>query len=193
MTEEVKIDVDALLAERQQLADEKRALGQKLAALGISGNRAYFARGSVDKAVWDQRTEWATRYASIEGRLAELKQILKTANPGHDYFKDIICESMGNEYVRRVIEECKRRRGGQPPIKVSARIPIPAVRTYKMELLKMYELAISARKALNKWISDNEPKINKADYLKSVSEINKSLPPLSVLEKELQNIKTKQK
>lgn len=189
--ERTEQDLEALTAERALLLTEKMDLTEKLAALGISGNRAYFARGTISKAVWNQRTEWATRYAQIETRLSELKKILNEANKGKhkDHFKEIITEALGLEYVRRVIKECERRREGLSPIKVSARLPVPVIKTYKTELIQLYESLIQARKVINKFISDGEPEINKADYLRSVSPINNSIPSIIDLEKTLRSLK----
>jgi hypothetical protein len=44
-------------------------------------------------------------------------------------------------------------------------------------------MLVNARVTINKFIEENEPIINKADYLKSVSVINKCIPSLSELEK----------
>lgn len=172
-----------LEAERKLLIEEKTVLSKQLAELGISGNRAYFARGTIGKDVWEHRTALAGRYADIEARLAVLKQELKQANKieSKDYIKEVIKETFGELFLSSVLRECRSRRKGNAPTKVMWEQSKSI--TFRKEFNDVCEMLISARNAINEYIRENEPSINKAEFLQKVSSLNKALPSVQEIER----------
>ncbi len=174
-----------ILEERTVLVAEKQGLSQKLAALGISGNRAYYARGTIDKQIWEDRTRMASRVAEIEKRLGAIKSELKKKQPErYDLVKEIISQGFGKDFWIAVDREVARREQGASPIKITWEPKEqPRIKTYKGELTKAVSMLLSARNIITRYIMNNEPEVNKADYLIKVKELNNSLPSISEIEK----------
>jgi hypothetical protein len=189
MTIDADIELEQLIAQRADLVSEKSKIGAELAAMGISGNRAYFARGTIEKEVWDKRTELAARYSEIEKLLFKLNRDIKLLSPKRDYMGDIIKETFGFEFLKSVLRECKRRRGNLEPFKVTYNRPVENKKTFLEEYQGLIKQMIDARRTVNQYIEQNEPEINKADYLLKVKKLNNCLPAISELEKLLWNSK----
>lgn len=176
-----------LMEERGRLVLEKADLSAELAKMGMSGNRRYYVNGSISKELWDKRSLLAGRVAEIEVRLHAIKKETVQARIDSDIkfgiLMDIIKQSLGEKYLLELMREVRRREEGQPEFKVPYGVKEKSGRSYLEEYKKAIALLISARRSINAYIEKNEPEINKADYLKSVSEINKSIPPVRELEK----------
>lgn len=185
MPSEFDIEIQQLTEERNKLVAEKLELTQNLASLGISGNRSYFARGTIEKDVWDKRTEWASRVAKIEKRLTEIKPILRKKQfIKIDIVRVILTETFGVKFMSDIMVEVERRVNDEHPIRVSPpNVQIKEAKTYELELKKALDTMLSARQIINDYISDNEPSINKAEYFLSVQKLNRSLPPITEIKK----------
>lgn len=189
----IEIEIEALQNEREALVKEKQELAANLTSLGISGNRAYYQRGTIDKETWALRTTWANRVNEVEKRLFEIKKHLKSCNAVRqsdwDIAKEVLRETFGESFTKKVLHEVARRSRGESPIKVTYEVVAAPVKSYKNELREMYDFIISVREAITKYIFDNQPEVNKAVFLKSVSGINTIVPPVSQLKKMKQAIK----
>ena len=128
-----------------------------------------------------------------EKRLGELQAKLRTLrNEGEfspeNIIKKILLEVLPKEVVYKIFDEVGRRQDGQHPALISE-LKLDdgkkgcQVKELRELALNSIDYAIKARAAINKFIEDGMPEINKADYLLSVSSINKCLPPYSEMER----------
>jgi hypothetical protein len=184
--------LEKLETERLQLSIEKNNLGRQLAELDISPNQRYQRKANLPPELIKQRKELASKYTHIESRLASIKvQKRELRGPSEDYtfIRTILTETFGTEFKIKLFAEVGRRNRGEPPIKVSA--PHTATKSYKAELMQLYNRLIEARKKINNFIDGNEPEINKAEYFQKMAPLSKCLPSLQDLQKEVQAL-TKQ-
>jgi hypothetical protein len=179
------VNIGELLEERKILVEQKLELSKQLAAMGISGNRAYYQRGTIDKKVWEERTALATKVTEIEQRLSAIRQVLKTQPQREiDRVREIIIEEFGlNYWIAVDLESKKRKNGGEPTRIKPPTKKIQPKEDYKGKLLDAVSMLIKARAKITKYIMENEPEINKADYLLKVKELNSVLPSISEIEK----------
>lgn len=186
-TERDEIPAVDIVKEREGLTIEKTAIAARLAELGITYNRYAHKSHTIPDDQLAERKALAKRYAVIEKRLAEIKAINRIKGDGHteyDMVKDILVETFGRDFKMAVVREMVRRKKGESPIKINAQNKIVvSAKSYKQELNHVIEMLIKARYAIDLYIQENEPPINKADYLIKVSKINKSLPSLSEIKK----------
>lgn len=172
---------------RDKLAAEKMGLQQNIAGLGISKNYAYRMRGTSDNPVWETRKTWVERIIQIDKELRDVNNALKGSNRSSEdkmkTLKHVIKEVFGLDAMCEIGNEADRRIRGEAPMKVSCITPPSKVKSYKKEYLDAVEMLIKARNAINTYIFENEPEINKAVYLQEVSALNKCLPSYSEIEK----------
>ena len=95
-----------------------------------------------------------------------------------------ILKEFGLNYWIAVDLESKKRKNGDEPTRIKPPTKkIQPKEDYKSKLLDAVSMLIKARAKITKYIMENEPEINKADYLLKVKELNSVLPSISELEK----------
>lgn len=181
-------EVKSIEERRNYLVLEKMELSKQLAELGISGNRKYYARGSIDKGTWELRTQWAKRVAEIEKELIVVNKEIKETHTKKtairaQLWKEVISESLGASFSTEASKEVERRENGEYPMKVSFEPPKKEIKTYKKDYSDLIDKIMEARRTINKWIADNEPDINKADYVIRMKPLSQSLPTIQELQK----------
>lgn len=179
----MKPEVQQIETQRNKLVFEKQVLSHKLASLGLSKNRRKSKSKTIQDDALEQRDLWAKRVSEIEIELFKLKSERRNALTAiaeeNELLKTVLEETFGADFVKKVFIEIERRSENKPPLKVS--IPTTKVKTFKNELIECYKMIMQARETINIYIRQKEPEINKADYFKQVSELNRCLPPLQNL------------
>lgn len=110
-----------------------------------------------------------------------LKTIYKPKVHNENLFKEVVKEVVGAELYREIIKETDNRQKGRysivniPFMEINKRADDKISELNKM-LREYHEMLLNARAAITEYIRENEPAINKADYLKSVSIINRAVP-----------------
>lgn len=177
-----------IIEEKKALCLEKTEIAAKLAELGIPLNQYNFKPHTIPVDKLAERKKLASRYTAIEKRLFEIKTTNSDYYTTKDHTKmnivsDILIETFGRDFKLSVHREMRRRINGEPPTKVSLPETKNASKTYKQEFDNAIEMLIKARYAIDLYIQENEPSINKADYLIKISKINRSLPSLQEIKK----------
>lgn len=183
------VETASLLEEKDQIIIELCDLRKVACEFGITGNRKYYARGSISKELWDAYKANSMKILGAEKRLREINAAIKNGNLNnqqceYDLFKSIVRDALSKDDYLSIIREKNRREAGEPPLKVTiSRVDVSGLRskydTVKSIAINALDALKKTREVINRYISDNEPQINKADYLQKVSNLNKGCPPLS--------------
>lgn len=101
-----------------------------------------------------------------------------------NFVYEVLSEAIGSEKAGKILIEVERRAKGKPRLMVTLREHKEVEqKIYKKELYEALNMLVAARKIINEYIAENEPEINKADYLTKVSKLNKALPSVGEIEK----------
>ncbi len=126
------------------------------------------------------------RLGEIQAKLRVLRQ--EGEFPVENIIRRILFEVLPKEVVNRIFDEMQRRQNGESPMSISELRVDDGKKSNQIKELRQFALDSvehikKARAAINKFIEDGMPEINKADYLISVSSINKCLPSYSEIER----------
>jgi len=186
--------MDLIFAEekRKFYVNELLSLREKAHSFGISKNRALYQRGTIDSSVWIKYKNNSKRILEVEKEIIKLNEVIKQhrreKKDDNEVLKNILNDSLPENDYKAVIIEFERRLKGEGPIKIAfsnadKSKEFQRIKRLKESLLNAIEVLITARSGIDNYIFQNEPETNKADYLLSVKELNKSCPPLSEIEK----------
>jgi len=148
----------------------------------------------LSKEQKERRALLTDKIQLLEKELIAVKKCYRGDNNRFDILKDLLKETLTPTIYDQISSELNRRVDGEPPTRIPLNIEASqkAIEKNKflMKELSWYSNALmDARRGINKYIFDNEPEINKADFLKSVSELNKCAPTVSDIEKRSFKIK----
>lgn len=133
------------------------------------------------------------RILVIEQRLSEIKQLVREAHVALDHNLEVnyalIKETFGISFFTQFKAELKRRLKNEPAVRLSINIEesnrcLEENRRLKKLLVENNNKITNIRKALNNYINKNITDINKGEFLKNISELNRSVPSLSDIESE---------
>jgi hypothetical protein len=191
------MDIVFAKEKRSSLVEELKELQKVATAFGISKNRKYFARGTISKEVWDARCKNTADIMRVEKEIRDLNKFIASQESDHverfNALKEVLSESVSKDDYRNIISEFEKRVKGGHPTRVTLSPNdnsqlVGRVKQIKSFACNVIETLLLSRRGINEYISKNEPGINKADYLKSVSPLNKSCPPIPEIEKLKQTI-----
>lgn len=172
---------------RLALVKEQVEIAAQLSELGLTTSRIKNRKETISAESLRLRSIWSARHSEISAELVSINKKLKRHYSSESFVKEILIELMGADFVHDIFIEAISRLHGNKPNYFSLPKDEKAVIKNNMLRLRMkdyHEMIISARKAINSYIYQNEPEINKADFLLSVSSINKCLPPVTEIERD---------
>lgn len=176
-----------LVSELMEVRNELRAFYDNNGLRGVPFS--HFSKENREK-----RSNLSAKVIDIESKISEINKSINDDNKKYDILVDLIKETLTPDIYFQIKQELNRRIDGEHPTRVSLNIEDCQKAKIKNkslmnELIWHSEQLISARRSINKYISEKEPEVNKADFLKDVSALNKSIPPLSEIEKKIFSIK----
>lgn len=133
----------------------------------------------------DELKHLKARACEIDAILTKHKAEVKE-NHGQttNFLYEVLCETIGKEKAGKFFIEADRRKNGKPKLGVSLREHKEVEqKIYKKELYEALNMLVAARKVINEYIAENEPELNKADYLTKVSKLNRAMPSIGEIEK----------
>ena len=170
---------------REQLIEKKEAfktryqeLAVELSKLEISKNRHHYKRHTIDDVLIRRRDLLAKEFTELRDKITDINKLIKPLTPKEDYFKMVIKDSVSEAVYNDICKECENREKGGSAFKVKLSDNTGLLKQVKglNDALKAKDaIIVAARAALNEYINDNMNG-NKADFLKSIDKLNKSLP-----------------
>jgi len=170
--------------EQHQLEAERDNIKLKLAELKAKKN-AYLKNQSPPSLTKE--------ILHFERRLSEIRGLLRVSSDDIELsinnMKSLIKETFGVSFYTNFMSEIKRRRENLPAIKLSVDIErsqecIEENKSLRKLLIDYNKQLTDIRKALNNYINSKTPELNKADFLKDISELNRSVPPIIAIQAE---------
>lgn len=172
------------------LRDERRIkyaeIEKDIADLGIKRSRRLLQAGSISQAAWYTHKHLSKDKTKVAGELtlinAELNKRGGVKKINDDIFKQVIISVVGQQTFDAIIYEAGRRMMGMPELKVPVYVPGEKKaddgksQIYTKHLREYHEMLVKARIAITQYVRENEPELNKGDYLKSVTLINTAIP-----------------
>ena len=182
------MDIKELTLKKQDLIIKLNELRIYSTSFGFTGNRKYYARGTIEKEKWDAYKLNSIKILRLEKEIARVSKDIKSQNKyfsdKEDELRKILFECLPRETVYAIFDEMQRRLKGEKAFKVS--IDNKKFDEDKSNFNKLKKTLSDAvddlkkvRSSITKYIYENEPEVNKADFLLQVSPINKSCPTIS--------------
>lgn len=133
------------------------------------------------------RSIYTRRTKEIEAEIVGINKKINAKHSNEKKFNEVLRELLGGDFLHEIFMEAKNRFEGGTPNRLLLPKDEKAViknTNIRKRLKDYHNMIIEARKAINTYIWENEPEINKADFLKSVSRINKCLPTIAEIERD---------
>lgn len=162
----------------------------------ISKNRKTFKADTISIEVEERRKILVPELLQLENRLRQLNTTNKVKRDSDkdviwkDCLYELLIETINRTEFKKFTTECINRTNGLEPKKIV--LDYGNNEQDKIEIKRLAKIAnelkdtlILARKQIDKYIRQNEPEVNKADYHLKVRELISCMPP----EKEIFKIK----
>lgn len=181
--------IKALRKERAIYVEESKSLAAQISDIKDSvDKRNSISRKTAQENVSILKT-WTNRYNKLELEIVKINSEIKSLVGDDDIFVQVVKEILPAKIIDTIIQECKNRRDGKQPQIVPIDFTRPTeyktqISTLKSKLKEYYLIIENARQQLTTYISKNEPRNNKEDFLNGISSLNKSLPPTTVIIKD---------
>jgi uncharacterized protein (UPF0216 family) len=187
LTNDIDIDIPII---KNRLLEISSILSEH----SISKNRKAFMAHTITDEVIKERQILVKEQKALEQILIKNKKHITESDSKDTLWKstynDVLFDSLGKSNLNLLRDECLRRIQGKEPSKITLFGISTSLQSDKDEIKRLRKMLEEnnkkmqeARKSIDRFISANEPDVNKADYIRSVSEINKCLPPLQELQK----------
>lgn len=189
MSEEIKY----LMRKKNEVLQELAVIKEERNSFNLPKSKLQRVEYLKDNPTIDIRNrQLSILQLDAEKRLGDIQIKLSTLRQEGEYstdkiLKNILLEVLPKELVYEIFDEVKRREEGENPILISAlkmddgkkNIQIKELRRLALENIEYIK---KARLAINEFIENGMPEVNKSDYLISVRAINKCLPSHSEIE-----------
>jgi len=160
--------------QRESLLHEKRDIELQIAELQIPKRK----RVIVESNIADFKTDLLKRLRKVNHEL--LNHPKKTIpSDGDRIFRDVVYDSLGEDYYKKVVIEVQNREKERPENIVKYTTPNETENILLKNRIKTLEDVISnSRKELSKYIDAHDRELSRVDFiafLKSISSLNTTL------------------
>lgn len=177
--------------------DRIKEIQVELAGHAIPRNKWYRNSPDIPVDISERRRILIPELLGLENRLRQLNthEKNKRVNSHDTVWKEnmyeLLIEIFGKDEFRKLTSECINRSKGLEPQKVVLNYGFnqqdkESIKKISKQSAELKEMLLSARKHIDRYIRQNEPEVNKADYHAKVKELISCMPP----EKEIYKIKT---
>jgi hypothetical protein len=157
----------------------------------ISKNRKAYMADTIPEETIKRRRVLTKELLLLQKEIQELNagKVRKSDALYQDELYNVLIETLGRDNYSAIKNETLRRvnKKTPAPVKVSfnsrSKYDIDEIKRLRKIAETLQQQILTAREAISKYINDNEPEVNKADFLQKVRSINTCLPSRGEIQK----------